>query len=152
MPRASERLCKSLFFIQPYFTAASSCCSLHTDLHEHNGQSVYKQSSSQSAVFFCHTDFVLNLAAWSMWLRVPSWAPCFKSEVKCRVFFFLPISCIIYLKLYVLNSGSFYYFLFLDKGTSRKSTCVCCSVCLRHTGKWVLCVLLVGIKIVMNHW
>lgn len=56
----------------------------------------YKWSNSQSAVVCCHTDFVLILAAWNIWLRVPSWAPCLKSEVKRRGS--SPISDIIYLK------------------------------------------------------
>lgn len=56
----------------------------------------YKWSSSYSIVSCCQTDFILIPPAWNTWLRVSSWAPCLKSEVKSRRFF--PISDIIYLK------------------------------------------------------
>lgn len=74
------------FFIQPYFTVAFSCSSLCTDSHEQNCPSVLQMV--QLSLYSCHTDFILILAAWNTWLRVSSWAPCPKSEVKSRVFFF----------------------------------------------------------------
>lgn len=83
------------FFIQPYFTVAFSCSSLCADSHEQNCPSVLQMV--QLSLYSCHTNFILILAAWNTWLRVSSWAPCPKSEVKSRVFFF-PSSDIIHLK------------------------------------------------------
>ena len=70
---------------------------------------------------------LLILAAWNIWLRAPSWAPCLKSEIKCRGFF--PISNIISLKhMYSVQEISTTLYS-LIKALPKKSTCMRCSVC-----------------------
>lgn len=114
----SFKLISQLHSVAPTFA--------QTDMREIVHQ-CYKWSSSYSTVVCCHTDFILILAAWNTWLRVSSWEPCLKSEVKSGGFF----SYFWYniFETHVLNSGNFCYFIFLDKGSSKKSSCMCCSVC-----------------------
>lgn len=151
MPHAtnhSESLCESLFFIQPNFTAAFSCSSLHTDWHEQNCPSVLQMV--QLLLYSCHTDFVLTLAAWntgSSESLLEHLALAWSEKQGFFTYFWCNI-----LETHALNSGNFCCFIFLDKGSSKKKCLYVLQCLLEHSGKRVLCVLLVGINIVMNHW
>lgn len=128
MPHAtnhSESLCESLFFIQPNFTAAFSCSSLHTDWHEQNCPSVLQMV--QLLLYSCHTDSVLTLAAWNTGSSesVLEHLALVWSEKQG----FLPISDVIYLKHMHWTQEISAALYSLIKALPKKSACMCCSVC-----------------------